>query len=98
MTAQPFTSIPADVQRFQPIALAAVTSIEAAHPALPGQTKSEMAVNIIMAAAQVGEGVPIPQVQAISGLVADIVGLLNTIGLFSHHAKPAAPKPATPAR
>lgn len=78
---------------FAPLALSTVASLEAAASGLPGQTKSQIAVNVVMAAAQVGTAVPVPTVQAVSGLVELLVAILNASGLFSHAKKAAVPVP-----
>jgi hypothetical protein len=78
---------------YAPLALNAVQGIEAAAAATPGETKSQIAINIVLAAAQTAAGVPIPTVAAVGSLVSLIVGILNFTGVFSHKAKPQAPPP-----
>lgn len=82
-------TISTEALAYAPLALQAVTGIEAAAAHLPGDTKAQIAVNIVLAAAQVAEGVPVPQVQAVAALVSLFVGILNATGLFSHKATPA---------
>jgi hypothetical protein len=84
--------ITTEALNYAPLLLNAVTSIESAAAHLPGETKAQLAVNIVMAAAQTATAVPIPSVQAVAGLVSLVVGLLNASGLFKH--KPASLPPA----
>jgi hypothetical protein len=78
----------AAVMQYAPLALSAVTGVEAAAASLPGATKSQIAVSVILAAAQTASAVPVPEVQAIAALVAMFVGILNASGIFKH-SKPA---------
>lgn len=82
---------------YAPLALSAVTSIEQAAAQLPGETKSQMAVNIILAGAAAAQNVPIPSVEAAATLVSIFVGILNATGVFKHKAKTAPATPPPPA-
>lgn len=90
-TTTSITDVTNDTLTYAPLALSAITSVEAAASGLPGATKSQIAVNVIMAAAQVGTAVPIPTVQAISGLVELLVAILNASNIFKHAPKAIAP-------
>lgn len=74
-----------------PLAFNAVTAIEAAAKPLPGESKAQLAANVVLAGAAAAQGVPIPAVQAVSGLVALIVSILNATGVFNHGPKFSAP-------
>jgi hypothetical protein len=87
------STITTDTLQYAPLALSAVTGVEAAAAGLPGETKSQIAINMVLAAAQTGEAVPVPQVQAVSALVALLVSILNATGMFSHKPKPSIPVP-----
>jgi hypothetical protein len=87
--------ISAEALVYAPLALNAVQGIEAAAAATPGATKSEIAVNIVLAAATAAEGVPVPAVSAIASLVALLVSAANAFGVFKHKAPAPAP-PAAP--
>ena len=83
--------------QYAPLALSTIGSIEQAAAGLPGETKAQIAISVIQAAAVAGESVPIPQVAAISEMINLFVAILNATGLFNHHAAAApaaAPAPA----
>jgi hypothetical protein len=82
--ASQINNVTAQTLTYAPIALNAVTSIEAAAAHLPGTTKSQIAVNMILAGATAAEGVPVPSVQAAAALVSLFVGILNATHIFSH--------------
>ncbi len=85
------TTISATTLAYAPVALGAVSAIEASAATLPGETKAQLAANIVMASAQVGSSVPVPQVQEVSALISLFVGILNATGVFNHGPKVKAP-------
>lgn len=68
----------------------AVTRIEGAAKGASGPKKKNIFIGSIMAAAKIGEAIPIPQVQAVSALADAIVSELNNAGVFTHSDKAAA--------
>jgi len=74
-----------------PQILGGVIAVEAAAKGVPGETKKQIVLASIDAAAQAGEAVPEAHVQAASTLIDSIVKNLNASGFFGH-----APAPATP--
>jgi hypothetical protein len=84
------STLTSSVTVYAPVALGAIASVEAADASIPGPTKAQIAVNIVLAAAQVGEGVPVPAVSDISTLVDVLVGSLNATGIFQHKAQQSA--------
>ena len=69
--------------QYAPHVAAAVQGIEATNAALPGQTKKQLVLTSIEAAAKVGESVPEPHVALISALIDTLVGVLNASGIFA---------------
>jgi len=80
--------INAETLKYAPGILQGVIAVEAAAKGLPGQTKSELVVNTILAGATAAQAIPVPQVQGIAALVALFVAILNAAGLFRHKAAP----------
>lgn len=56
---------------------------ETAGQNMTGDTKKQIAVTYVLAAAHAGEQVPVGAVQLISGLVDTAVHVLNTLGIFT---------------
>lgn len=75
--------------KYAPSVLATVAAVESAAAGLPGQTKADIALNIVMAGAAGASNVPIPQVQSIASLISLFVGILNATGIFRHKTPPA---------
>ena len=71
-----------------PSILQAVIGVEHAIKA-PGQTKKQIVLNSIQAAAQAGETAPQPLVEGISNLIDHTVSTLNNAGVFAHAGAPA---------
>ena len=91
-TAAAINTVSAETLQYAPLALAAVTGVEQAAKGLPGETKAQIALGVLTASAQVGAAVPSPTVEAISGfalLIAQLVGILNASGVFTHSKAPA---------
>jgi flagellar biosynthesis protein FliQ len=65
---------------YAPQILAGVTAIETAD--MPGTSKAQVVTNIVLAGAQVAEGVPVPTVQGIGLLITLFVSILKANGLF----------------
>jgi hypothetical protein len=75
--------------QYAPQALGAIAAIESAAKELPAATKEQVVVNVVLAAAQQAEGLPIPEVSEVASLAALFVGILNSTGIFSHGSKNA---------
>jgi hypothetical protein len=80
---------------YAPAVLTGVLAVEKAAAGLPGETKSQLVVNTIVAGATAAEGVPVPAVQGIAALVALFCTILNAAGIFKPKPAPAA-APLTP--
>lgn len=76
-----------------PNILAAVVNVENTVQA-SGSTKKAIVLSSIDAAAKVGEVVPNPMVAGISALVDQVVGVLNSSGIFTHSGSTST-SPAT---
>lgn len=74
----------------------AVVKIQAAAKGVPGETKKQIILNVVDAAALAGEQVPEGHTQAISGLVDQTVQTLKATNMlgFGSSATPAPSKPA----
>ena len=72
---------------YLPVVISAVTSIEAAFKGTPGETKKQIALDIIKAGATAAEQIPEAHVQQVAGLIDTVVGVLNKSGLFTTTAK-----------
>jgi hypothetical protein len=70
-----------------PAILGAVVGIEATVKA-PGATKKAIIMNSIDIAAKAGEGIPVPLVSIISGVIDSAVTELNKAGIFGRSANP----------
>lgn len=84
------------VAKYAPLAVSTILAIEQAAAHIDGQTKFQIAVNVLGAAAGGLETIPNTTVAALGGLVNFFVGLFNAAaatGLFQHKAKPV---PAAP--
>jgi hypothetical protein len=79
------------IASYLPATLAAVLAVEAAAHQLPGTTKLQTVVNVVLAASQAAEGVPVPGVAAIAGLANLLVSILNSTGVFNKGAAPVIP-------
>jgi hypothetical protein len=88
-TTTTLNNISAQTLAYAPVALSAISSVEAADAAIPGVTKKQIAVNMILAGSQIAEGVPVPSVAAAGLLINLLVSILNATGIFSHKAAPA---------
>lgn len=62
--------------QYTPYVTMAMQQVEASNASLPGQTKKEIVLSSIQAAAKVGESVPDVHVQVISALVDLLAGVL----------------------
>ena len=83
--------ITAGTMAYAPGVLQSMLAVEAAvHPSVPGVTKKEIILDAIMAGAHGAESIPIPQIQAIAGLIDLFASILNSLGIFKHHAAPVA--------
>lgn len=68
-----------------PIVSTVVDKVIAVEPSgLSGPDKKQMVLTDILVGVKVGEHIPIPEVQAISGLIDVSVQILNHIGWFKH--------------
>ena len=76
--------------KYAPAAISAVKSVEAVVGAGNGATKLQMATAAVLAVTHAGESVSVPIVQAVSGVVETIVGVLNSAGALG---KPATTTP-----
>lgn len=74
--------------QYLPHVLVGVQAVEQAVSA-PGQTKKQLVLGAITAAASVGEQVPEQHVQVISALIDTTVATLNQAGVFKTGPKPA---------
>lgn len=72
-----------------PAILTAVKAVETAIGSGNGATKKALVLSAIQAGATAAEGVPIPQVAAIGGLIDNVVAAFNASGVFPK--TPAAP-------
>jgi hypothetical protein len=68
---------------YLPVALQAITSVEATIKNSPGASKKQVVMDIITAGADAATKIPDAHVQQIGGLVDVIVGSLNKSGVFS---------------
>jgi hypothetical protein len=84
-------AVGADIELYTPLAIKAVQQVEMTLQNAPSQTKLNTAIAIISAAAAASESIPIPEVQAVGGLVKLVAGLVQA--LYPHKTKSAAPKP-----
>lgn len=76
-----------NILKFFPYVLTGVVAVEQVVGAtVPGQTKKDIILGSIVAAAKVGEQTPNVNVQQISGLIDAVVGTLNASGVFNHHS------------
>ena len=75
---------------YLPVALQAVTSVEATIKNAPGSSKKQVVMDIITAGAAAGEQIPETHVQQISSLVDVVVGALNKSGVFTSATAAAA--------
>ena len=72
---------------YLPVALQAITSVEATIKNASGASKKQVVMDVITAGAAVGEKIPEANVQQVSGLVDVVVGSLNKSGVFTSTAK-----------
>jgi hypothetical protein len=82
---------------YAPAAIVGIQAAEAAGLATgaTGQQKAQAVLDGILAGARVAEGVPVPQVAAIAGLIDLCVSIFNALGVFNHHtATPVRQAPA----
>ncbi len=78
-----------------PHILAGIIAVEQAVKA-PGQTKKQIVLGAVTAAAKVGEDIPVPLVQGISALIDQTVATLNAAGVFGHVGEATPVIPITP--
>lgn len=78
-----------------PGVLQSIMAVEAAIGAGKGQTKKAVVMSAITAAAQAGEQIAVPQIQAVSATIDAVVAGLNKSGLFgtSGTSAPASTNP-----
>lgn len=81
--------------KYFPYALAGVSAIQSVLAEAPGETKKTLAVNLILAAAHVGEVVPNGAVEAVSALVDTTVTGLKNAGLLGFSNSVATSSTAT---
>jgi hypothetical protein len=82
--------------KYAPYALAGAQAVEAAVGAGNGADKKQLVIAGILAGAHAGETVPVPQVQAIAGVVDIVVGTLNAAGLLGKTPTPVSVPPELP--
>jgi hypothetical protein len=92
-TVSTIDQIDQSVLTYTPLALQTIAAIEVAAAGLPGQTKAQIASNIILASANATAGIPVPSVQAIGGLIGLLVSILNATGVFKKKPVTVAPVP-----
>lgn len=80
-------AIDAETLTYMPIVVAGMQAAELSTAG--GQTKKQAVLDAIVAGAEVGEGIPVPQVAAIASMIDLFASIFNALGLF--HRKPAAP-------
>lgn len=83
-------SIFAKILGFLPSILAGIKAVEDIVGGGHGQTKKAIVLSAVQTAAQTGETIDNPTVQAISATIDHVVGLLNSSGIFTH----STPAPA----
>jgi hypothetical protein len=85
------TNIDTQTIRYAPAIILGVQAAEAAGVATgaTGDQKAAAVLAGILAGARVAEGIPVPQVAAIAGLIDLTVSIFNALGVFNHVA-PAA--------
>lgn len=79
--------LPQALKLFNSVMSSVVTVEQATAPVMPGPDKKALIFSVIQHAAKVGEVIPVPQVQMVSGLIDAIVAAFNASGVFKH-AKP----------
>lgn len=89
-------SILSGVLKYGALATAAVTQVEQEVGAGNGQTKKQLAVSYVLAAAHAGESVGVPVVQEVSAVVEMAAGVANALGLFGKPASGTVAVPNTP--
>lgn len=73
-----------NIMKFLPSIIQAVIAVEGAIGAGKGETKKQLVLAAVDAAAKVGETVDQKTVAGISTTVDNVVNVLNTSGFFSH--------------
>lgn len=91
-----FAGVGAAILKYGAIALPAVAIVQQEIGASAGdpqvqQSKKQMAVALVLAAAHAGEAVPVAQVQQIAGLVDFFASSAKALGLFGKTADVSAP-------
>lgn len=81
------------ILQFMPTVLQAIVAVEGVVGGGKGQTKKQLVMNAITAAAQVGEKADNKTVAALSGLVDTTVSTLNSSGIFG--SATTTPTPTT---
>ncbi len=81
--------------KYAPYAVAGAQAVESAIGAGNGSAKKQAVIAGIIAAVHAGETVPLPQVQAIAGVVDIVVGTLNASGAFGKVASAVVVPAAT---
>lgn len=82
------------VVKYSPLAISTIMAIEQAAAHIDGQTKLQIAVKILGAAAGGVEQLPNTTIAAFGGMVNFFVAMFNAVastGLFQHKAAPVAP-------
>jgi hypothetical protein len=82
-----FANATKSIAAYLPVVLTGIFAVEQVIGASNGQTKKQIVLSAVDAAAKAGEGAPNVEVASISALIDTLVGVLNASGLF---AKPAA--------
>jgi hypothetical protein len=88
-------AVATDIERYTPLAIHAVQQVEMILQHAPSQTKLNTAIAVISATAAASETIPIPEVQAVGGLVSLIAGLVQA--LYPHKTKSSAAQPTAAA-
>jgi hypothetical protein len=76
------TAIDHTIATYAPAVIAGVQAAE--QSTASGEDKKQAVIDAIIAGSQVAEGIPIPQVAAIGGLIDLVVSIFNALGLFRH--------------